>query len=210
MAFTKLADKVINALFGVTSFNQLKNNIEAIVPIGTILAHFDYDRLTFDTDLFKYCDGSTVNVGGVSEDLPDLSNRYLVGFGTEAGGDIDSAAWAETVVGIAGHEIDISHIHTMPTHIHTMPSHAHNQNYGATQSAASGTACMAAGNEADGAILYNIGGSGSTWYIVNTGVQAVDPGDTNSIDPGDTNSALSATQSVQPRSIRCRFIMRVL
>jgi hypothetical protein len=56
---------------------------EDLVPTGTILPFYDYNgALTFNAALYKYCDGQTQTVGGSLRVLPDLSNRYLVGFGT--------------------------------------------------------------------------------------------------------------------------------
>ena len=53
------------------------------LPIGSIIPFYDFNGdLTFDTDFWVYCDGQTATVGGVSRALPDLSGRYLVGFGT--------------------------------------------------------------------------------------------------------------------------------
>ena len=56
------------------------------VPVGTILPHYDFNGvLTFDTPIYKFCDGSIVAdaeslLNGLY--VPDMSNRYLVGFGS--------------------------------------------------------------------------------------------------------------------------------
>lgn len=53
-------------------------------PIGTIEAFYDFGGLlTFNTTYFAYCDGSVLvdaNSPFNGQTLPDLSNRYMVGF----------------------------------------------------------------------------------------------------------------------------------
>jgi len=58
----------------------------SIPPIGSIIPFYDFNGLvSFDTGVWAYCDGSVL-VDGASplngQTLPDLSNRYLVGFST--------------------------------------------------------------------------------------------------------------------------------
>lgn len=96
-----------------------------LVPLGTILAFYPYSGagvLTFSTDMFKYADGSSHDWGGSlgTQALPDLSNRILVGFGTEGGGDIDTASWDATPIGNANHQINLAHTHTVASHTHTV------------------------------------------------------------------------------------------
>ncbi len=111
----------------------------AIPPIGTIMPFYDFNGLvTFDTNHWRYCDGSVLNYPSSplhGQTLPDLSNRYLVGFGNEGARDIGSAGWDTTAVGNAGHQIDLSHSHTVDIqsfpsssdglHGHTVNSHTH-------------------------------------------------------------------------------------
>jgi hypothetical protein len=109
----------------IQPLNFFKMSQETAVPVGAIIDHYDYNgALPLDTTHYKYCDGSTHNFGGAvgTQTLPDLSNRYTVGFGTEGGGDIDTAVWAITVVGNASHQINLQHDHTMP--------HTHDTNIG--------------------------------------------------------------------------------
>ena len=100
-----------------------------LTPIGSIIAHYDFNAaVAIDTNYWAYCDGSVVSnpdsvLNGLT--LPDLSGRYLVGFGTDGGGDIDTAAWSTAAVGNASHQIDIAHTHTGPSHTHAGPSHTH-------------------------------------------------------------------------------------
>jgi len=98
----------INCTIGTNQFDFEK----ALVPIGTIVPIYDFGgALTFDSDYYAYCNGQSKTIGGVSRTLPDLSNRYIVGFGTEGGADIGSAAWAIGAVGAASHKVDLRHVH---------------------------------------------------------------------------------------------------
>ncbi len=98
-----------------------------IVPIGSIIPFYDIDaRLTFDKTYWAFCDGSTATISGIgAQTLPDLSNRYLVGFGTEGGNDIDTAAWDYAVVGNSSHQINLQHSHTVNAHSHSLQNHTH-------------------------------------------------------------------------------------
>jgi len=98
-----------------------------LLPVGSIIPFYDYNAaLTFDTDYWAYCDGSSKTVTGIGvQVLPDLSGRYLVGFGTDGAGDMDSATWSTTPAGQAGHTINLQHSHTVDGHTHTGPSHTH-------------------------------------------------------------------------------------
>jgi hypothetical protein len=224
----------------------LINNSAASVPVGTILAFYDFDAaVTFDTDLFKYCDGSVIvdaesPING--ETLPDLSNRYLVGFGTEGGGDIDSAVWASAAVGNANHQINLQHSHTVTSHTHSLSSHTHTA---AAHTHNSGTLKFKTFQYDSGSgkiIGYNISGSNTDaleiqlstagagvntlisapglstqfYTVVGSGVTGSDGNDATGTPSNNTSGSaapgmdnqLSATQSIQPRSIRVRYIMR--
>jgi hypothetical protein len=119
-SFTTFVDDT-GARTQVTRAGEVNNNflhcLAAMPPIGSIVAHYDYNAaLTINSDYWRYCDGSSVTITGIgTQTLPDLSNRYLVGFGTEGGGDIDTAAWATAAVGNASHQVDLSHTHTFTT-----------------------------------------------------------------------------------------------
>lgn len=221
------------------------------VPIGSIIPFYDFNgALTFDTNKWVYCDGSTATVGGVSRTLPDLSNRYLVGFGTEGGGDNDTAAWATTAVGNASHQINIQHDHTGPSHTHSIGSHTHGPG---TLSFQIGSSTWTTGSNTMTTSLYPLpsihGGSNSPieifghnnwdatyaatpgrgvgwwehlpdsgggtsdqdWWTRQTnslGVTDSSSGTSGSGGTGNTSSSLSTTQSIQPRSIRVRYLMR--
>lgn len=181
-----------------------------ILPVGSIIPFYDFNAaVTFDTAHWIYCDGAVVSdaaspLNGLT--LPDLSNRYLVGFGTEGGGDIDSASWATAAVGAASHQIDLSHTHTGPSHTHTGPSHTHSETVHSHPFTvpAAGQFTPASGVVAGQAGNFTTGNNGAS----NTGASGT--GDTGASGTGATSSSLSATQSIQPRSIRVRFIMRKL
>ena len=263
--------QVINA----NEMNSNFNRVDAIVcPIGTIIPFYDFNAaLTFNADYWAYCDGSAKTIAGIgSQTLPDLSNRYLVGFGTEGGGDIDIAAWATAAVGAASHQVDLSHTHGTgsyagPSHSHTVDNHTHTiSNHVHTNPTTSGGSAHSHGAGAYYAdIGYYGGGSGadiaartnaavtftsnniwgatgwssgavtaSKTYITgtsagesahthtqgNTGNPTTNPASGGATPgtsangtgavTGTSASGSSATQSIQPRSIRVRFIMRIL
>lgn len=95
------------------------------VPIGTILPFYDYDgALTFNTSNYGYCNGQTLAFAGIGNQItPDLSGRYLAGFGTVAGGDIGTATWATAAIG--ANTINIEHTHAVGNHTHDMANHTH-------------------------------------------------------------------------------------
>ena len=154
------------------------------VPIGSIIPFYDFNgALTFDTDYWAYCNGQSKTIGGSSRTLPDLSNRYLVGFGTEGGADIGSAVWSTTPVGNASHQVNLAHTHTI----------AHTHTYSGTTSTAGATVSPA----------------GSTSTSKTPQHSHTYSGTTSASSTANSGSSGSATQSVQPRSISVRFIMRI-
>jgi hypothetical protein len=209
---------------------------DSLVPIGTILPFYDFDEtVEFDTDIFTYCNGAVVSDVNSPLDtltLPDMSNRYLVGFGTENGGNIGTAAWSATPVGNASHQANLQHLHAQTAHAHPMPhthtiSHTHSlgagharldytdpgsdiswqrkgvsawtQNFKLNSSwggsiSLSATAGVALGGTTDGASSDNTG--------------AVSTANTSPSAAVDTGSSLSTTQSIQPRSVSVRYIIR--
>jgi hypothetical protein len=117
----------LNALF-TWGQNEVDVALSGIMPpIGTIIPFYDFNgALTFNTTYWAYCNGQTKTVTGVgSTALPDLSNRYLVGFGTEGGADNGSAAWATAAIGNASHESNLQHSHTVDSHTHDLSNHTH-------------------------------------------------------------------------------------
>lgn len=203
--------------------------VSVAVPIGSIIPFYDFNgAITFSTTYWEYCRGQIVAdaqspLNGLT--MPDLSGRYLVGFGTDGGGDLHNAAWSAAAVGNAAHQINIQHSHTVAAHLHTGPSHTHGpgtlsfeyMNYDlgtdrmrnsdtAAAIFAFGDASLAAGATrvtvlvpAASVQYYTGDGSGVT--------AAGGTGNTGNASPG-TDSQLSTTQSIQPRSLRVRYIMR--
>lgn len=169
---------------GEASFHAYLDKV--LVPIGTIIWFYDFNAaLSFDTDYWAYCDGSSKTVSGIgSQTLPDLSNRYLVGFGTEGGTDIDSASWATAAVGNASHQIDIAHTHSIS--FTSGAGSAHSHSIGISAYAPTG-----GGGPAIGSLGTN--NESSHTHAVS----------------GTSASSGSATQSIQPRSIRARALMRI-
>jgi len=214
---------------------------KALVPIGTVVPHYDFNGdLVPDSTYWKPCDGGTYTIGGSSRVTPDLSGRYIVGFGTDGGGDNHSAAWATTPVGNAGHTVDLSHTHTLahthpvdPPSTSTSSNGAHTHDEGSLYaqiglpstpttrldffevtglSAWNSTRRCAVTNDDSGA------GGAFTVGIKVDGTTASNGAHTHTVDiasftsgaasTSDTGTALSSTQSIQPRSIRFRFYMR--
>jgi len=244
--------------------SAVTSTIAATIPIGSIIPHYDFNGTVSIGSSFRYCDGSVISATGspiTGLTLPDLSNRYLVGFGTEGGGDIDTAAWATTAVGNASHQVDLLHNHTVTSHSHIVNAHNHGMashtHTGPSHTHGPGSLQFATGAQSLGGGvyllgLYNVSGSLETvydstdfvagagakayrplsfpgtglFYTANgTGVTAASgtgttgtPSDnfTSYNNPGTsgeappTTNSLSATQNIQPRSVRVRFIMRVL
>lgn len=197
---------------GAASFSSIAGP-GAGVPVGTILPWYDYGILLLPSG-FLYCDGTVIATVGspiIGQTLPDLSDRYLVGFGTDGGGDIGTAPFVAPPVGNSNHEINIAHSHTVAAHTHTSVNHSHAAGLLTTDFITTGGArdfTVGAGildiiteGSADQAGNHTHNVSGITDFTM--------PGPTGSSSPS-TNSQLSTTQSIQPRSIRCRFIMRVI
>lgn len=209
------------------------------MPVGSIIPFYDYNGLvSFDTSYWVYCDGSVINNPSSplnGQTTPDLSNRYLVGFGTEGGGDIDTAAWATAAVGNASHRVDLSHTHTGPSHTHDVDIGSftsgggteHLHRWGEYDDAAGNhwlipAETLAVGGQDMGAGTHYVtsgwGSHASTaieYFLLTTResshTHSINPPNTTSTAAGTgaTGSALSATQSIQPRSVRVRYIMRV-
>lgn len=199
------------------------------VPVGTILPFYDFDgAVSFDTSVYAYCNGQTINdIASLlhGKELPDLSNRYIVGFGTDGGGDIGSSSWLSAPIGNSSHVINISHAHAMPLHTHSGPSHSHSGAYHSHPLYGStgyvyGTGANRFQVDIGGHSLPIVGGGSDqgnhTHSLYGLGTDVADSGytgyagtgQTGSSGDGNTGDSLSASQSIQPRSIRCRYIMR--
>lgn len=197
------------------------------VPIGSILPWCDFNgTLSIDPN-YRYMDGSVIVAPGSPIDgqtTDDLSGAYIVGYGTLLAGDIGTATYSTTPVGNAGHLIAIDHTHVM--------TGAAIQTLLVTSNALTGTirtdqvsnSSSGFGSVVDPKIIVN--NSGNT---VNTLRFQTASGTNNGegqhrhdmpslshnhvvAGSGTANTApsLSATQSIQPRSQRYRYIIRVL
>ncbi|MGD9600088.1 MAG: hypothetical protein AB7P94_17370 [Steroidobacteraceae bacterium] len=198
--------------------------VAGAIPIGGIIPFYDFNGLlTFNTTTYKYCNGASVTVGSIgSQTLPDLSNRYLVGFGTEGGGDNGSAAWSTTPVGNASHKINILHYHTVASHSHTISADGSHNHTGVTAGmaiAATHTSPLPDYDHYDDVNGWNTSSDfidigttvkqGHHDHDIFTEADHDHTGLTGLAAPG-TDDQLSATQSIQPRSVRVRWIMRVV
>lgn len=175
------------------------------VPVGTIVAHYDFNAAVNVGTNWVYCDGTVINDATSvlnGETLPDLSNRYLVGFGTEGNADIESDTWNVDPVGVAGHTINVAHTHTAE----------HNHQF-LEASYVKGALLSLHAWESNGSTTepWNFDSSVNVAALT-TGTNAVtySPPDSYTKDTNvTTSSSLSATQSIQPRSVRVRWIMRI-
>jgi hypothetical protein len=114
-----------------------------VPPVGSIVAWDDYGgALSFSTTYWEYCDGTLVSsatspIFGLAK--RDMSNRYIVGYGTEGGGDIGTAPYDATPWGNASHQINIQHNHSATTTVNNENAHTHSVNI-ANFTSAAGTA----------------------------------------------------------------------
>ena len=199
------------------------------VPIGAVLPWCDFNgTLTLDPN-YRYMDGTTIVAVGSPIDgktTDDLSGAYIVGYGTLGSGNIGTAPYDATPVGNANHEIAINHTHTIAGTaidglLSTSSAGSHNHTGNTT-----GMSLNATKNSAD----YDIRDDSLGWttrlasrhlevsagtnnegqhdHIIST--QASHTHNITGSGSANTGSSLSATQSIQPRSQRYRFIVRVL
>lgn len=233
-------------LFDGTSGQTIKDSATLIadiaVPIGTIIAHYDFNgALVPNPAYWVPCDGGTYTIGGSSRVTPDLSGLYMVGFGTIGAGDIDTAPWATAAVGNTNHQVNIAHTHTGPLHQHGIASetsfstnpesgHVHDAgglyalidntlatnkiytqqidvaNWSISVESGVGSTLTPGGNASYGTPVG--GDTGAPTPHSHTMPNHDHSGQTANGGNGATGSALSATQSIQPQSIRVRYFMR--
>lgn len=195
------------------------------VPIGSVIPWNDFNGvLTLDAN-YRYCDGSVIVAPGSPIDgltTDDLSGAYIVGYGTLGGGDIGTVPYDVTPVGNPNHQISIDHTHTH-THTHNLSSHTHTEGtfYARLMFATTGGNAIrydqvTAPGTWNSDVEVGVSGPASIPTTTNLGVKV----DGTSSGPSTntsgaastptTSSALSSTQSIQPRSQRYRYIIRVL
>lgn len=183
------------------------------LPVGSLIAWQDFGSLSLPFG-FLYNDGQTVSdvdspING--QVLQDMSNRTVVGFGTEGGADIGTAGWTTGAVGNPSHQINIQHSHTVASHNHTGGNLQFQVAYinptvlGFFQQNGSVYSAGANFSGGTGWRLFFLPGSASYEFWTRENFTS---GTTGNASPG-TNNQLSATQSIQMRSIRVRFITKI-
>lgn len=160
--------------------------------------------------------------------LPDFTDNYQVGTNSTTEGG--TAAIAE--VGNASHQINIAHTHTGPSHTHTVSAHTHSggsHNHQWYNYVSSGTTSQSYNSGGSGVTITNgalSGGDHIKHYIYSSGGDNINldlytsnasgttgsggGGSTGSGGTGSTNSQLSSTQSIQPRSVKVQYYMRII
>lgn len=207
----------VNLVDGSITLDKLTTEVTTrFVPAGTILAWYSYDLtaatpLSFSTAVYAYCDGATaVTVAGFTGtvSVPDMSDRYLIGFGTEGGKDIDTATWATAAIG------DVSHTISVKAHTHGVGDYqfktfyvqyvnsSHSNYYGYTLAGATSQMfslhdCTDGGLGAACDTMERSGGGVTQTLTVYT-----KSGTGTSDNPTDT-------ASIQPRSIRVRYLIKI-
>lgn len=228
-------------------FGQTAGLSDILTPIGTIIPFYDFNgALTFNPTNWAYCDGSVKTVGSIgAQTLPDLSNRYLVGFGNEGAGDIGTDPWSSLAIGNPSHIVNLSHVHSMNGHVHNMHSHTHYMQDHVHKAGATMLA-MITFNDPTVSVgrlyqqrvgttgwtptfpyggLSGVGGADGVTPATGTKIigQTAGPFAQPNTDVPSTPNTLApnvpdtlgeapslASQDVKPRSIRVRFIMRIL
>lgn len=101
-----------------------------IIPIGTVISWYRPNSgVALPGSGWEICDGrpwsSITNAWGVSTgNIPDLRNRFILGAATSGTG---TGTGTPPDIGApgAGHTVDLSHTHDLPSHTHTVPDHQH-------------------------------------------------------------------------------------
>jgi hypothetical protein len=197
------------------------------VPIGTILSWCDFNGVLALDANYRYMDGTVISAVGSPIDgqtTDDLSGAYIVGYGTLLAGDIGTAPYSTTPVGNVGHLIAIDHTHTVGGAAMAAQLNTSNGLTGTIRTDQVSNSSSGFGTVDDIKIIVDSSGATvntlrfQTAAGVNNGEgqhrhempslshnhTVTGSGTTN------TGSGLSATQSIQPRSQRYRFIIRVL
>jgi len=204
---------IATATIALTNLNA--DITDRMIPIGTILSWYSFSAvLTFSTAVYAYCNGATaVTVTGLGPvAMPDLSNRYLVGFGTEGAGDQNTATWSAAAVGnVTSTTSLVSHTHDQGTlQFRVMYAYCNGPSAiayrGSTDGTAGGLATAFTSFDSDlrsnvltmetmGDFPMNVAASTKTYYT-NDGT-------------GDSTAGTSGSFDWQPRSLRVRYIMRI-
>jgi hypothetical protein len=181
-------------------------------PIGSIIPFYDFNGdLTYDSSYYAVCNGQSKTIAGSSRTLPDLSGRYLVGFGTDGGEDIGSASWETAKVGVDNHQVNLYHRHTETNHAHNLTSNG-GANIMVSKDPTGNTYIYyqshARTTPANSAMFISVGTPASGSWSLPSAVTLT--GRTEYSGSMNTGYGLSSTQSIQPSSIRVRYLMRIL
>lgn len=198
-------------------------------PVGSIISFYDFNAaVSYDTNVYLPCNGAVVADATSplnGKTLPNLSGRYIVGFGTDGGADLGSATFNTTTLGNSTR--DLAHTHTVGTHKHT---YGHTHGADTLQFAAFATGFVFptffvygydSGGGAASFVQSSIQSPGTanplasitllTGSVAYTKNGAGDTGSTSS-DTGTTSlntaSSLSSVQDIRPSSVRVRYLMR--
>lgn len=193
------------------NFTYLENLINFLVPIGSTMLFNDFNGvLSVSGTYWTPENGTTVTdpdslLNGKT--LDDVSGRYVVGFGSDGGGDIDSAAWSAGAVGNTGHVVDLSAVGAAHTHgvgslqfqTGRLYSAAGNLEFYMFDSSGSDDKVLnISGLRQSGAsnMTYTAGSNRYFYTKSGTGITSSD------------GTGGSATQSIQPRSVKKRSYIR--
>jgi hypothetical protein len=185
-----------------TDFNANFQFCNDLVPVGAVMLFDDLNGVNaVNSAIWSAMNGQTISDAGSVynvKTLQDVSGRYICGFGTDGGGDLISSAWSAAAVGNASHQVNLSHAHA----VGTLKFKTGENTYldGIKMYDINGTALRVPNVTPK---LNGTGTSHDVWnYSNNHGQWYTKDGF------GSTNSSGSATQSVQPRSIRLRAYVR--
>lgn len=225
----------IDGAAGTVDGIDISEAFGAIPPVGTIHPFYDFggpNPLRFNSKYFQFCDGSKVREGTKKgEDLPDLSNRYLVGLGDEGKGNIGTIGFSKGPLGNAEHIVDLRHAHTVSPHSHLVSPHSHGvgslkfqvaeqfilnppNGYALRFWKDDGTAINVVAE--DGTPVMGTGSRKFAIFSTNkaifytrngSGLTTSESAATTASSP-TTDSRLALT-SIQPRSVPVRYIMRI-
>jgi hypothetical protein len=198
----KLGSSDLNGNFAILT--ALIAKVDALVPVGSLLWFDDLNGVnTVDSAYWAAHNGQTISDPASvynGKVLEDMSNRYVVGYGTEAAGDIISMAYAATsVVGNASHQVDLAHSHAVAKWNNTTAFFYHFaiNDYGNMSNTVTQGIQFPSPNYASGNYSHYSPVSGGTGTL-----------GTGTVDVYSQTSG-SATQSIQPRSIRNRAYRRI-
>lgn len=178
----------------------------AVLPIGSVIAFMDFGGLlSFNTAVWAYIAGQTISDAGSplnTVSLPDSSNRMLLGYGSEAGGDVGSASFTTSPFGNANHQIDLNHDHVYEAAWRITATGA----YGIPRDDTTSLPAVSCGI---------INPQNSPSYRLVTGATLASGNTTDNscttagtIIKNSTYTSLSSTQSILPRSIKVRWLLR--